>query len=106
MKYEIPREAFKQRLEDRLNFVFVDLLSADRTPVKYANVEHINYSSDFKSEFSSKFPNKNQNVVLYSLQKGDDAPSKAASDLADLGYNFVYYYSGTADDVVLDKGLN
>lgn len=106
MKYEIPREAFKQRLEDRLNFVFVDLLSADRTPVKYENVEHINYSANFKSEFSSKFPNKNQNVVLYSLKKGDEAPSLAANDLADLGYNFVYYYSGTADDVVLDKGLN
>ena len=106
MKYEIPREAFKQRLEDRLNFVFVDLLPADRTPVKYENVEHINYSSNFKSEFSSKFPNKNQNVVLYSLQKGDEAPARAADDLADAGYNFVYYYNGTADDVVLDKGLN
>lgn len=106
MKYEIPREAFKQRLEDRLNFVFVDLLPTDRTPVKYENVEHITYGSNFKSDFSTKFPNKNQNVVLYSLQKGDDAPAKAANDLAEAGYNFVYYYSGTADDIVLDKGLN
>lgn len=106
MKYEIPREMFKQRLEDRLNFVFVDLLPLERTPVKFENVEHINYSSQFKNEFSSKFPNKAQNVVIYSLQKGDDAPSKAAQDLADLGYHFVYFYNGTADDVVLDKGLN
>ncbi len=106
MKYEIPREIFKQRLEDRLNFVFVDLLPADRTPVTFENVEHINYSSNFKTEFSSKFPNKNQNVVVYSLQKGDDAPAKAANDLADAGYNFVYFYNGTPDDVVLDKGLN
>lgn len=106
MKYEIPREMFKQRLEDRLNFVFVDLLPADRTPVKFENVEHMNYSSQFKTEFSSKFPNKAQNVLVYSLQKGDDAPAKAAQDLAELGYHFVYFYNGTADDVVLDKGLN
>lgn len=106
MKYEIPREMFKQRLEDRLNFVFVDLLPADRTPVKFENVTHINYSSNFKNEFSSQYPNKSQNVLLYSLQKGDDAPGKAAQDLAELGYHFVYFYNGTADDLVLDKGLN
>ena len=106
MKYEIPREAFKQRLEDRLNFVFVDLLPADKTPVKFENVVHMNYTSQFKTEFTTQYPNKNQNVVLYSLAKGDDAPAKAAEDLAQAGYNFVYYYSGTPDDVVLDKGLN
>jgi hypothetical protein len=106
MKYEIPREMFKQRLEDRLNFVFVDLLPADRTPVKFENVEHINYSSKFKSEFEAKYPNKAQNVVLYSLQKGDDAPGRAANDLEELGYHFIYFYNGTSDDVVLDKGLN
>lgn len=106
MKYEIPREAFKQRLEDRLNFVFIDLLPEDRSPVKYKNVIHINYSSEFKNQFSSQFPNKNQNVILYSLAKGDDAPERAANDLAEAGYNFVYYYNGTPEDVVLDKGLN
>jgi hypothetical protein len=106
MKYEIPREMFKQRLEDRLNFVFVDLLPAERTPVKFENVVHINYSSQFKTEFPAQYPNKAQNVVLYSLQKGDDAPAKAAQDLSDLGYHFVYFYNGTQDDVVLDKGLN
>jgi hypothetical protein len=106
MKYEIPREAFKQRLEDRLNFVFVDLLPADKTPVKFENVVHMNYTSQFKTEFTTQYPNKNQNVVLYSLAKGDDAPAKAAEDLDQAGYNFVDYYSGTPDDVVLDKGLN
>jgi hypothetical protein len=106
MKYEISRESFKQRLEDRLNFVFVDLLPAERTPVNFPNVVHMNYSSQFKKEFLSEFPNKNQNVVLYSLQKGDEAPAKAADDLAASGYNFIYYYNGTNDDVVLDKGLN
>ena len=106
MKYEIPREMFKQRLEDRLNFVLVDLLPADRTPVNFENVVHINYSSKFKNEFPALYPNKTQNVLVYSLQKGDDAPEKAAQDLADLGYHFVYFYNGTAEDVVLDKGLN
>lgn len=106
MNYEIPREMFKQRLEDRLNFVFVDLLPADRTPVKFENIVHINYSSAFKNEFAAQYPNKTQNVVLYSLQKGDDAPQRAAADLAELGYHFVYFYNGSPDDVVLDKGLN
>jgi rhodanese-related sulfurtransferase len=106
MKYEIPREIFKQRLEDRLNFVFVDLLSAEKTPVKFENVVNINYGTEFKNEFSSQFPNKNQNVVVYSLQKGDETPEKAANELSELGYNFVYYYKGSPDDVVLDKGLN
>jgi hypothetical protein len=106
MKYEIPREMFKQRLEDRLNFVFVDLLPADRTPAKFENVTHINYSSNFKDQFSSQFPNKNQNVILYSLEKGDDAPGRAATDLAESGYQFVYFYNGSPEDVVLDKGLN
>ena len=106
MKYEIPREIFKQRLEDRLNFVFVDLLSEDKTPVKYENVVHLNYTAQFKDQFSSQFPNKNQNVIIYSLAKGDNAPEKAANELSEAGYNFVYFYKGTPDDVVLDKGLN
>jgi hypothetical protein len=106
MKYEIPREMFKQRLEDRLNFVFVDLVPAEKTPVTFENVVHINYGSNFKAEFAAKYPNKNQNVVVYSLQKGDEAPAKAAHELQNLGYNFVYFYNGTPDDVVLDKGLN
>ena len=79
MKYEISREAFKQRLEERLNFVFVDLLPVDRTPIKFENVVHMNYSSHFKNEFSTQYPNKNQNVVVYSLQKGDEAPSSRSA---------------------------
>lgn len=106
MNYEIPREAFKQRLENRLNFVFVDLLSVEKTPVKFENVVHINYSTQFKTDFSSQFPNKNQNVVIFSLQKGDETPAQAANDLTELGYHFVYFYNGSPDDIVLDKGLN
>jgi hypothetical protein len=106
MMYEISRESFKQRLEDRLNFVFVDLLPEDKTPAKFENVVHLNYGSQFKTQFSAQYPNKNQNVVLYSLQKGDESPAKAAEELASLGYNFVYFYKGTPEDLVLDKGLN
>ncbi|MGE3609889.1 MAG: hypothetical protein AB7I27_09920 [Bacteriovoracaceae bacterium] len=106
MKYEIPREAFKQRLEDRLNFVFVDLLPAEKSPAKYENTVHIQYGAQFKSEFASQYPNKNQNIVLFSLQKGDESPAKAANDLSEQGYNFVYFYSGSPEDSILDKGLN
>jgi hypothetical protein len=106
MKYEIPREAFKQRLEERLNFVFVDLQPADKTPAKFENIVYLNYGTEFKTAFASQFPNKNQNVIVFSLQKGDMNPAKAADDLAGAGYNFVYFYNGTPDDVVLDKGLN
>jgi rhodanese-related sulfurtransferase len=106
MKYEIPREMFKQRLEDRLNFVMIDLVAEDKSPAKFENIVHINYSSNFKNEFAAQYPNKNQNVVVYSLNKGDEAPAQAAEDLKALGYNFVYFYNGTADDAVLDKGLN
>lgn len=106
MNYEIPREMFKQRLEERLNFVFVDLVPENKTLVKFENIVHLNYGQQFKQEFSVKYPNKNQNVVLFSLEKGDESPERAAQDLKDLGYNFVYFYRGSDKDVVLDKGLN
>jgi rhodanese-related sulfurtransferase len=106
MKYEIPREAFKQRLEDRLNFVLVDLQPEAKTPAKYENVVHIEYGPQFKNAFTTQVGDKNKNIILYSLVKGDESPARAADELAELGYNFVYYYKGTPDDVVLDKGLN
>ncbi len=106
MKYEIGRESFKQRLEDRLNFVIVDLQPENKTPVKYENAVFMHMGPDFKNEFAAKYPNKNQNVILYSLQKGDNSPADAADALAEAGYNFVYYYKGSPEDIVLDKGLN
>lgn len=106
MKYEIGRESFKQRLEDRMNFVFISLQSEDKSPAKYENAVYMNFGPGFKNDFSAKYPDKNQNVIVYSLQKGDNAPAEAADELANAGYNFVYFYKGTPDDVVLDKGLN
>jgi hypothetical protein len=102
MKYEIPREAFKQRLENRLNFVFVDLSGQG----KFENTLTLSYGNSFKTEFASKYPNKTQNIVLFSLKKGDEAPAAAATDLAEAGYKFVYFYKGTPEDSILDKGLN
>jgi rhodanese-related sulfurtransferase len=109
MKYEIPREAFKQRLLDRLNFVLVDLQPAATAAVsakKFENVIDMSYGSEFKSQFASQFPNKNQNIIVYSLQKNDETPAKAAEELSEAGYHFVYFYNGSPDDVVLDKGMN
>lgn len=106
MKYEIGRESFKQRLEDRMNFVFVSLEAEDKSPAKYENAVYMKFGSGFKNEFGAKYPDKNQNVIVYSLQKGDNSPAEAADALADAGYNFVYFYKGTPDDVILDKGLN
>lgn len=106
MKYEISRESFKQRLEDRMNFVFVSLQSEDKAPAKYENAVYMNFGPGFKNDFSAKYPDKNQNVIVYSLQKGDETPAEAADALSEAGYNFVYFYKGTPDDVVLDKGLN
>ncbi len=106
MKYEIGRESFKQRLENRLNFVIVSLQAEDKSPAKYENAVYMNYGPAFKTDFSAKYPDKNQNVIVYSLQKGDNSPSEAADALAEAGYNFVYFYKGTPDDMVLDKGLN
>jgi hypothetical protein len=67
---------------------------------------NIPFGPNFKKDFSSQYPDKGQNIVLYSLQKGDASPKQAADELAELGYHFVYFYHGTPDDVVLDKGLN
>jgi hypothetical protein len=104
--YEISREAFKQRLEERLNFVFVDLVPSDKSLVKFENIEHLGYGPQFKDQFLSKFPNKTQNIVLFSMNKGDNSPEQAAQDLAEAGYNFVYFYKGSPEDSILDKGLN
>ncbi len=102
MKYEIPREMFKQRLENRLNFVVVDV----RGGAPFENVVPLPYSDGFAGAFGGQFPKKEQNVIVFSLQEGDEAPQKAADALSAAGYQFVYYYRGGPGDVVLDKGLN
>lgn len=107
MKYEISREIFKQRLENRLNFVFVDLQPTEiAQKILFKEVESMPYGDGFEGKFSQKFSDKNTNIILYSLTHGDKTPQKAADQLSELGYQFVYYYLGSEKDIVLDKGLN
>lgn len=102
MKYEIPREMFKQRLEHRHNFVMVDV----RGGAPFENIVGLPYNDGFLGSFSGQFPQKGQNVILFSLKEGDEAPQKAADALSAAGYQYVYWYRGGPGDVVLDKGLN
>jgi len=104
MKYEIPREIFKQRLEDKLNFAFVDVQA--RQALQFEGAVHMPYGADFVSQFTSKYPSKTQNVIVYATNPADESPNRAAEDLANAGYQFVYFYRGSDKDVVLDKGLN
>lgn len=107
MKYEIPREMFKQRLTDKHTFAIIDVQDAGRAgKVKFEGVVNIPFGSDFAKTFAAQYPKKDQNVILYSLTSGDEAPQQAAEALENAGYNFVYYYRGSTNDVVLDKGLN
>ena len=107
MKYEIPREVFKQRLTDKQTFAIVDVQDASRAgKLQFEGTVNIPYDSNFSSAFANQFPQKQQNVILFSLTKGDEAPSQAAESLHSAGYHFVYYYCGTEMDLVLDKGLN
>jgi len=50
MKYEIPREMFKQRLENRLNFVVVDV----RGGAPFENVVPLPYSETSSSSVCRK----------------------------------------------------
>lgn len=107
MKYEIPREVFKQRLNDKHTFAIIDVQDAGRAAkVKFDGIVNIPFGSDFATAFAAQYPQKQQNVILYSLTAGDEAPMQAADALASAGYNFVYFYRGTSADEVLDKGLN
>ena len=107
MMYEIAREIFKQRVGKKHNFAIMDLSSeGDFGKNELKGSENLPYSDSFLSQFKGKYPDKNQNVLLYSLVEGDNNPIDAAKALQDDGYNFVYFYRGNPEDVILDKGLN
>jgi hypothetical protein len=106
MKYEISREMFKQRLGDRHTFALVDVQEPARSTVKFEGTVNIPASGDFVKAFSAQYASMGQNVILYSLTPGDDAPARAADLLEAAGYQFVYFYRGTPADMILDKGLN
>lgn len=107
MKYEIPREVFKQRLNDKHTFVMIDVQDAGRAgKLKFEGTVNIPFGDNFAQTFAAQYPQKQQNVILFSLTAGDEAPAQAADALSSAGYSFVYYYRGSSVDVVLDKGLN
>ncbi len=103
MLYEIPREEFKKRLMDKLNFTFIDLGSKTEL---LKDTTRLSYSESFASGFTATEGNKNKNIILFTLDKGDDSPKLAAEQLKEAGYTSVYYYRGEANDIHLDKGLN
>jgi len=107
MMYEIPKEAFKQRLENKLNFALIDINeNREKEQTVLDGVEFMNFSENFSAIISSKYPDKAKNILIFSLSKGDERPKMAAQKLSDDGYHFVYYYRGEPTDVVLDKGIN
>lgn len=107
MMYEIPKEMFKQRLEKKLNFAFIDLNdNREKDNTVLDGTEFMSFSDSFASDFVQKYPNKGQNIVLYSLKQGDRRPSQAAEQLHNQGYQFVYFYCGEESDSILDKGIN
>ncbi len=107
MMYEIPKEAFKQRLENKLNFALIDINeNRQKEQTVLDGVEYMSFGDNFSSTFSTKYPDKTKNIVIFSLAKGDERPKMAAQSLSDAGYHFVYYYRGEPTDVVLDKGIN
>ncbi|MDA9793416.1 hypothetical protein N9B72_02410 [Bacteriovoracaceae bacterium] len=109
MMHEISKEMFKQRVCNKSdhNFAIIDLYEDRETKdAVLKKTEYIAYSESFVADVETKYPDKTGNVLLFSLKRGDDRPEKAANDLKNAGYHFVYYYSGDLDDRLVDKGLN
>jgi rhodanese-related sulfurtransferase len=105
--YEISREVFKQRINTKSNFAILDVYEErEAKGLALKNTEAIAYDPNFLSNVESKYPDKAQNILVYSLKSGDDRPAQALEILKNAGYKFVYYYVGDLDDKVLDKGLN
>jgi hypothetical protein len=103
MMYEISREVFKQRLEEKGSFCFLNVGKQQQT---YEGTQLCPFSSEFKNKVAQIVPQKTTNVVCFTLQPGDESAQQAAQEMKVLGYHFVYFYQGSAQDIVLDKGLN
>lgn len=91
MFYEISREVFKQRVETPLEFAIIDLTKGG-AGLKVAK-SHV-YNDEFVSEFQAAYPDKNQNILLFSYDENDSSPKVAGKKLVDSGYQLVYYYLG------------
>lgn len=91
MFYEVSREIFKQRVEKPAGFAIIDL-TKNGSGIK--DTEKFAYSEKLISEISAKYPEKTQNILLFTLDEGDSSPKVTGQKLADEGYHFVYYYHG------------
>ncbi|MDH4468296.1 MAG: hypothetical protein QE271_09570 [Bacteriovoracaceae bacterium] len=107
MLYEISKESFKQRLEDRLNFKMVDVTDYSKSShEKFKDVLPIPFTNNFVSEVKGKGIGPLNNLIIFSLDKHSKDAKKAADALKAEGFQFIYYYIGSVEDLILEKGLN
>jgi len=108
MMYEVSREVFKQRLEERGNFILVHVCSTESefSGNTFKDSLNVIWSRENPIDLDKISSNKNQNILFYSLLENHDEARKAAELAEANGYKFVYFYLGKAVDKILDKGLN
>ena len=110
MFYEISQEIFKQKLEKQLNFYIIYVGSnAVFGQINLKKIEFISYQQEFLETFVFRFPNKIQNIILFSFEPlliTQNDWSDLMKKIKELGYQFIYYYRGHLSDNILDKGLN
>ncbi len=104
LNYEISREIFAQRLKTPLNFTFIGLNSKKLCfGKKLSSVEHLSYDPEnFFSDFQHLKIGPTENVVIFSLKRGDRDPQLASKTLRELGYRWVYYFRGRPSDARLE----
>lgn len=106
--YEISKESFKQRLEERGNFFLIEVSSPDHSLEKasFKEVHLLNDLQGLSQRLDQLAVTKGANLLFFSLVAGHQGPKKAAQAAADLGYHFCYFYQGIPNDHLLDQGLN
>ena len=106
--YEISKESFKQRLEERGNFFLFELFGHESgaNTAHFKEVVAISNIEQLGTQLQQSCPNKSANLLFFSLIPGSQQAKKAAHQAAELGYHFCYYYQGSIQDQLLDKGLN
>lgn len=106
--YEISKEVFKQRLEDRLNFQLIDATDYSKSPAtqSFKDVLTIPFNAQFSENLKSKGILPQTNIIVFCLDKHSKDAKKAAELLHGQGFHYTYYYQGNLDDFVLEKGIN
>jgi hypothetical protein len=110
MFYEISQEIFKQKLEKQLNFYIIYVGTKEVFEViNLKKIDFIPYSNDFEEVIKHRFPNKIQNLILFTFEPNivdKFVWAKIMNNLKSCGYLFIYFYQGKLSDNILDKGLN